>query len=248
MISVCLASHNGDKYIHEQIDSILSQLQLQDELIIVDDCSEDSTVDIVLGFADARIRVLQNETRLGHVQSFARAISETRGEHIFLADQDDIWPSGRLKLMYRSLQTEKYEAIAGNFTAIAASGKTLPRHQHSLKANQSNHRWTNLGGILLGRRAYYGCAMGFNRSLKTLILPIPKWVESHDLWIAMIANTRNTMGHIEECVLIKREHGNNLSSPTRRPWPIIIKSRCKMIASEVIALNRVRRLKPYSGK
>lgn len=248
MISVCLASHNGADYIQHQIDTILHQLQLQDELIVVDDCSKDGTLNIIRSFADDRIRIIQNDRQLGHVKTFARAISEARGKYIFLADQDDIWPPGRVNLMRTALDKDDCQVVAGNFKILSNKDTAPQRKQRILLATQSNHTLSNLLGILLGRRPYYGCAMAFDRSLKKMLLPIPEHVESHDLWIAMIGNTLKKISHLEEEVLIKREHERNLSASTRRPWPVIIKSRINMILAEMVILNRARRLKANSGK
>ncbi|WP_020208141.1 glycosyltransferase [Gilvimarinus chinensis] len=248
MISVCLASHNGADYIQQQIDTILHQLQLQDELVVVDDCSQDDTVNIIRSFADDRIRLFHNDRQLGHVKTFAKAITEARGKYIFLADQDDIWPPGRVNLMRSALDKDDCQVVAGNFKILPTKDTAPQRQQKILLAAQSNHTLSNLLGILLGRRPYYGCAMAFDRSLKKMVLPIPEYVESHDLWIAMIGNTVKKMSHLEEEVLIKREHGKNLSAPARRPWPTIVQSRIKMVLAEMIILNRARRLKANSGK
>ena len=70
-ISVCLATYNGEKYIKEQIDSILPELKEGDELLILDDCSNDNTVNLINSYLfDVRIKLILNNTNLGHVQTF----------------------------------------------------------------------------------------------------------------------------------------------------------------------------------
>ena len=64
-VSVCLASFNGEKFINEQLDSILRQIKSTDEIIIVDDCSTDNTVTTILKLNDQRIRLISNKANLG---------------------------------------------------------------------------------------------------------------------------------------------------------------------------------------
>ena len=94
IVSVCMATYNGEKYIREQIDSILPQLSDSDELVISDDGSSDSTIDIIQGYNDRRIRLYHN-TRHGVTWNFENALRQSRGDVIFLADQDDVWKPGK---------------------------------------------------------------------------------------------------------------------------------------------------------
>ena len=92
MISVCMATYNGGKFIREQLESILSQLPSADaEVVIADDGSTDDTLAVVNSFGDSRIRVLNVEKQLGVIYNYERALQASKGEIIFLADQDDIW-------------------------------------------------------------------------------------------------------------------------------------------------------------
>ncbi|WP_336297540.1 glycosyltransferase [Gilvimarinus xylanilyticus] len=242
MISVCMASCDGERFIAEQIDSILSQLSTRDELIIVDDCSQDQTLKVINSFnRDPRLRLQQTPQRTGHVDSFAQAISLAQGEFIFLADQDDVWPEGRLERMVKAFTEPDVNVVAGNFSMIDENRRPLGPPQVRLLARYNVAPWRNILGILLGRRAYYGCCMAFRRPLCRELLPIPRSIESHDLWIAMVGNRQNSVKHLEESVLLKREHETNVSSPIRRPWPVIIRSRLGMLKALLTALQRARK-------
>ena len=98
-ISVCMAVYNGEKYIREQIASILGQLAPGDELIISDDGSSDGTLDEARAFGDARIRLLANQLDRGYSGNFENAIRHAGGDIIFLSDQDDVWLPGRVEKM-----------------------------------------------------------------------------------------------------------------------------------------------------
>ena len=92
MISVCIATYNGEKYLAEQLDSILLQVSEEDELIISDDGSTDHTLEILRTYAAnyPQIQLLQGPGQ-GVIANFAFALTHTKGEVIFLADQDDVW-------------------------------------------------------------------------------------------------------------------------------------------------------------
>ena len=93
MISVCMATYNGEKYIQEQIDSILCQLSKDDELVISDDHSTDATCDIIKSYNDRRIKLFLNELAKGVTHNFENALLHSKGDIIFLADQDDVLAS-----------------------------------------------------------------------------------------------------------------------------------------------------------
>ncbi|EGF56173.1 glycosyltransferase, group 2 family protein [Bacteroides fluxus YIT 12057] len=91
MISVCIATYNGEKFIKEQLDSILHQLSDEDEIIISDDSSTDATLDIIKKYLDKRIVIIDNQKFHSPVYNFENAIKQAKGDYIFLADQDDVW-------------------------------------------------------------------------------------------------------------------------------------------------------------
>ena len=96
MISVCMATYNGEKYIEQQIASILAQLSENDELIVSDDGSSDHTTDILARYGtDRRIRVLHGGFH-SPIYNFEHAIKQAQGDYIFMADQDDVWLPGRV--------------------------------------------------------------------------------------------------------------------------------------------------------
>ena len=96
MISVCMATYNGEKYIRQQICSIISQIGEGDEVIISDDGSTDSTLDTIRSMADSRIRIVKGPCRRSPTLNFENALSHAQGDYIFLADQDDVWLPGKV--------------------------------------------------------------------------------------------------------------------------------------------------------
>lgn len=230
-VSVCMASYNGGLYIKEQVTSILAQLGENDELVVTDDCSSDDTVDVVESFCDPRIRVYINEVRLGYVQNFARAITLSRGEYIALSDQDDIWPSGRLKKLLLHAEKGEELLVIGDFLEVGNSLERIDSRNNKNKVFVHNCRLRIFVAIMLGRSKYFGCCFLLRRNLLQKFLPIPRTVESHDMWIALMSVIYGTVLIVPETVLLRRIHGSNVTSHKRRAWPIIIETRVLLLLS-----------------
>ena len=120
-VSVCMACYNGEKYIEKQIESILPQLNENDELIVVDDHSSDRTAELVKNIRDSRIRYVFNQKNLGVNGSFEKAIGMAKNEYIFMADQDDLWTKGRLDIMLNAMKQGNL-LVSGNSISIDANG------------------------------------------------------------------------------------------------------------------------------
>lgn len=238
-ISVCLASYNGEKFIGQQIGSILSQLIEGDELIIVDDCSTDGTAAVIRGFNDERIRLTVNESNTGVNGSFEKAIASASNDIIFMADQDDLWPDGRVDVMLGYLYGEA-DVVAGNSFAIDAEGNPSDYPLGTLKMEDYKTTKQGINNIFLGKAYFYGCAMAFKRSFLETVLPFPPYLESHDLFIAMAALMKGTCALCEENVLFRRIHGSNAST-AKRSLGKKIKSRFVFLKSYNLLKKRLKK-------
>ncbi|HOF62870.1 MAG TPA: glycosyltransferase [Dermatophilaceae bacterium] len=107
-ISVCLATYNGQRYLDEQLRSILDQLGPDDEVIISDDASTDDTLSVARAARDRRVRILDLTDRVGYSKNFERAVSAATGEIIFLSDQDDVWLPGKVERMVADTARSKF--------------------------------------------------------------------------------------------------------------------------------------------
>jgi glycosyltransferase involved in cell wall biosynthesis len=220
-----MASYNGSAYITEQLSSILKQLGPADEVVIVDDASTDGTLDAVRAFGDDRIRLFEAAANQGYVKSFEQAVLASRGSRIFLADQDDVWIEGRLERMLEAL--EDYAVVASNFDVLGGGPRPAIRR---LRSTDSNRRGSNLAGILVGYRAYYGCGMAFRREILDLFVPVPRYLkESHDLWLAICGNVLGSIGHLDESTLFRRIHGGNATPSGWRSLRVILSARVVLL-------------------
>lgn len=237
-VSVCMAAYNGAAHITEQIESILPQLGPADELVIVDDASTDDTVQVVSRIADDRIRLIASAENRGYVRNFEAALLQSRGEYVFLADQDDVWVPGRVEAMIAALQDS--DVVASNFGFFGHRPRRIESIR--LRASDGPRRWANLFALWVGYRPYFGCAMAFRRPARDLILPFPAFLtETHDQWIAMVGNLAGSMVHLEQDTLVRRLHENNTTPKKWRSLRLILKARFMLVRAFFEAGRRIRR-------
>jgi len=203
MVSVCMATYNGAKYIEEQIRSIVLQLEEEDELIVSDDGSNDDTIGILESFRDKRIKIFSNIGAHGYVGNFNNALLKARGDIIFLSDQDDVWHDGKVKRACSYLQ--EYDIIVHDADIIDGEGIGKGYTYFSLM-----HQRTGFLSNLWKTR-YLGCCMVFNRSVLDYCMPIPQNIVAHDYWIGMYGMTRFNVGFVPDVLMSYRRHSGNAS-------------------------------------
>jgi glycosyltransferase involved in cell wall biosynthesis len=238
-----MATYNGAEYVVRQLRSILDELADEDEVIVVDDCSSDGTVEAVKRLGDRRITVHLNDRNRGEVFSFGRAMQLAKNDFVFLSDQDDVWIPGRVSLMQRHLVEAEASVLASNFEWIAANDDPIDVPYDGVASGDSRKHFKNIIDIFLGKTNYYGCAMALRREFVPVVVPIPRFVESHDLWIALASNVVGSNVHIDDKTLRKRRHGANLSGGTisTRSFYQKLKSRMVHAMCLVVLCDRRRR-------
>ena len=247
LISICLATYNGSKFIEEQLLSIMSSIvagQLHHsfnyEIIIVDDCSKDDTIKRIAKLNLENLTVFSSQINLGHVATFERALSLSSGQLIFLSDQDDIWTENHIRDHIRAMPTTEPAARFGGLTTFSSSASREPRYLHP---NLSSWRAINLGKILLGTSECWGCTMCLNSRLKDVVLPFPATVEAHDLFIALAANAHRNLLFQKDVNVLRRIHEQNVTPQKRRPLWRVVKTRVLLLSQWTFliwnkALNR----------
>lgn len=203
-ISVAMATYNGEKYIKEQIESILSNLSEIDELIISDDGSTDSTLDIVKSFSDGRIRIVDGPKK-GVKKNFENAIIEASGKYIFLCDQDDIWADEKVNTVLKAFEESKCPVVVHDCSIVDDNGNILSDSFFSFKKSGRGF----IKNVITN--TYIGCCMAFDSSLKEKILPIPGDIEMHDQWIGIIGDLNGKNCFIPDKLISYRRHESNAS-------------------------------------
>jgi glycosyltransferase involved in cell wall biosynthesis len=205
MVSVCLASYNGEKYIHEQIMSILIQLAPDDELIISDDHSRDQTALIIQGIDDPRIRLYKNTKPSGPITNFQNALEKVRGAFVFLADQDDVWLPGKYRHMLELLQS--YDLILSDSVVVDEHKEVINPSFYAMHGSAP--------GILknVAKSSYFGSCMAFRREILRYSLPFPPTKEiGHDLWLGLVAELTGKVYFSKEALILYRRHASTVTS------------------------------------
>lgn len=221
MISVCVATYNGGKYIKSQIESILKQLSENDEIIISDDNSSDNTIQILKNFNDRRIKIYTHspnlclrKKKLGNYRlvadNFQNALKHAQGDYIFLSDQDDIWCEGRLRKTLEVLENNKVALC--NFSIINSDGFITKDKEYSDSCVPVKNSF--LYNIIKCR--FMCCCMAFHCELLKYVLPFPKDLMSCDQWIGNMGSLIGNCKYISEPLHLYRRHGNNVSETTEK--------------------------------
>ena len=221
-ISVAMVTYQGEKYIKEQLDSILEQLGPEDEVVISDDGSTDGTVAVIEAYckSDGRIHLRAGPGK-GVKASVENALRACKGTYIFLADQDDIWKPEKVRLVMEAFARK--DAVVVVHDAVVMDGdckEVVLESFYSLKSSGA--------GVVknIWRNTYIGCCMAFRRELLEAVLPIPSYIEMHDQWIGVMNDLlKNKTCFIPEKLLCYRRHGNNASGMTHYGVGRMIKNR-----------------------
>lgn len=218
LVSIVMATYNGEKYLRQQLDSIITQTYRNLELIAVDDASSDGTLEILTEYAklDTRIKIYSSERNLGVVATFEKALGQAKGEFIAFSDQDDIFHKSKIELLVKALNSKlDRDLVLSDLSLIDAQGKeiapSLWRYQKlSPKEGKPFQRLINCNFAT-------GCGMMFRRRLLKLALPFPEDIHMHDWWIAVVSTTSSASGIclVDDALTAYRQHGSNVLGAQR---------------------------------
>lgn len=214
MISVCMAVHNGQDYIKGQLDSILTQIGSQDEIIISDDGSDDKSVSIIESYNDSRIKlVFQYSPKglKGHeyaTLNFENALNHASGDFIFLSDQDDVWADDKVKIMMSYL--DNYPYVASDCFVTDKDLKIISDTRFTPDSGITKNKYL----AFLKSTPYQGSCVAFRREVLKKALPFPKGIQSHDRWIGFVAAFYFSVKLIPEKLIFYRRHEGTASTTT----------------------------------
>ena len=210
-----MATYNGAKYIREQIDSIITQLGEDDELVISDDGSTDDTLTIIESYCDPRIKLLHHKhpswnsknhkTNVYVTSNFENALSHSTGDVIFLSDQDDIWEENKVEKMVSAIKQTG---------GIVMSSTKVIKSDGTFKKIAKPQKYSFLQGVRVAK--YLGSSMAISREFLNHALPFPKGIVSHDAWLGCLATYIGKLQVIDEPLLLYRRHGENVTSKNIR--------------------------------
>jgi len=216
VVSVCIATYNGEKYLRQQLDSILSQIGEGDEVVISDDNSTDGTLALIQSYGDERIRVFRHDSsqitttfpldRPTH--NFENALIHARGDILFLADQDDVWLPGKVSRMLQALENADM-AMHDCILVDTELNQLAPSYFDVVNATTS--AWRNAMKCTL-----LGCCMAMRRCVLERALPFPKTRVGHDLWLGMVADRKFRFTLVREPLLMYRKHGKSMTTAGKK--------------------------------
>jgi glycosyltransferase involved in cell wall biosynthesis len=205
-ISVCMATYQGERFIEEQLDSILQQLRPHDEVIVSDDGSTDGTLGRIKAYKDARIRILQNDRNLGYSKNFERALIQASGDIIFIADQDDVWLPDKVSTMLVSFKN--HDMVVSDVTIVAGDLSQIER-------SHFQHYGVRTGFLRnLLKTRYIGAAMAMHRNVLDVLVPIPSRSNlcAYDYWIAVVSELYFDVGLVNRPLMLYRRHEGTAST------------------------------------
>lgn len=230
-ISVCMAVYNGEKYILEQLESLLHQSRRPDEVILCDDGSSDGTEALIRRFVqenglEGAWRYTMNAERKGYPGNFYHAMSLCTGDVVFLADQDDIWGERKLELL-GGLLKEKTQALAVccKFGLIDADGGNI----RTVMAPAKSHGTGSVRQVGI-RDVFYKCewpgmVMAYRRDWFERRRAGREFAIPHDFLVCAWAAEENGFFQLDEELAFHRRHEENTGGEEHRIGKLLDKKR-----------------------
>lgn len=206
LVSIAMCTYNGERYLREQLDTIIQQTYSHLEIVIADDGSTDNTISIIKEYRqkDSRIRFYQNDQNLGYNKNFEKVFQLCTAEYIAIADQDDIWALHKIEDMMKGWDKESVFVYSlsrdfwGDVPERSEENKPIRYYEGSMAAK------------LAFDSPIHGHACMFNRSLLTPAMPFPSNVY-YDWWLSMVASCTGKVGCIQQTFTYHRISGQNSS-------------------------------------
>jgi glycosyltransferase involved in cell wall biosynthesis len=215
-IGIVLCTYNGERYLREQLDSILAQERLPDEVLVQDDGSSDRTLSILDSYAAKApfaFNVVRNAQNLGFVRNFELAITRCSADVIAMSDQDDSWRSDKLKKMEQIFRSDTRISVLFSEAEmvddrLAPLGHGVLQALRVSNADLARVRRHDFLPVLLRRNIAPGATMALRAERAAQMLPIPEGAY-HDEWLTLVAASFNELGFCAEPLIRYRQHATN---------------------------------------
>ena len=212
--SVALCTYNGEKFLAQQLESILNQTVLVDEIVVCDDGSTDNTVSILENYRKEHpntIKIYKNEKNLRSVKNFEKAISLCNNEIIFLSDQDDVWKENKVeKILIFFNENPNKNSVCTNGKGIDEQGRILDKltiwdTPQILRNSNIEVNFFNI--IAYIENIATGAGMAFRKNIIGKIVPFPSHEGfHHDEWIALVTSHEKSFDMIDDKLFFYRVH------------------------------------------
>jgi glycosyltransferase involved in cell wall biosynthesis len=238
-----MAMYNGAAFVVPQVDSILRQLRDGDELIVVDDASNDGSPALLRGIGDPRVQVHRNDANAGILRAFEKALRLARGEIVFLSDHDDVWLDGKLDKMLAVYRARPdVTMVLSDARLIDEAGREVSESFFSLRGRFATGLVRNFI-----KNKYLGCTLSFRRSMLKHFLPIPSDVPMHDIWFGALNEIYGRTHFIDEPLVAYRRHARNASPLTRKGAGQVLRWRWRLAKNLALRVMRAGAGGPDGG-
>ncbi len=204
-VSIALATYNGERFLHQQLNSLLAQSRLPEEIIICDDGSTDSTKSILNEYKKKHpeiIAVYENKTNLGYIKNFERCISLCTGDYIALCDQDDIWEPQKLEILQNTIGESVL--IHSDASLIDSDGEIIEISFTAVGKKDIKVDFTTL----FFKPSITGCTLMFDRKILADIPAFPALIP-HDYFISLLASEKG-IAYVPIPLVKYRQHDKNI--------------------------------------
>lgn len=188
LVSIVTPSFNSSKYIEQTIQSVLSQTYENWELIIVDDCSTDNSVEVISAFTvnNSKIKLVELQSNSGAAEARNKAIGLAKGEFIAFLDSDDIWKPNKLEQQLSFMGNE----VDFSFTAyelIDEFGKKLNQQVDNNQTGSFDYQ------DMLKKKATLGCSTVVLRrsGFSDISMPLLRTGQDYALWLKLLKTGKN---------------------------------------------------------
>ncbi len=205
VISIVICTYNGEAYLEDQLKSLLNQTYSDIEIVAVDDCSTDNTLNILYKYAGLHnnFKVVENDTNLGYIKNFEKGISLSTGEYIALCDQDDVWKMNKITLMLAAIGS--HHMVYCDSELVDAALESVDKKMSGVK----NLDTYNSCLIFATDNCIAGHAALITRHLYEWAKPFPDCIP-HDHWLAYIATLNGGTKYLNMPLVKYRNHSNNV--------------------------------------
>jgi glycosyltransferase involved in cell wall biosynthesis len=233
LVDILMSVHNGEKFLVEQLESLVSQTHKNWRLVVRDDNSTDSSVRVLNEYLNCYpekiVFVSDRRGQLGACQGFAQVVQHSSADYMMFCDQDDVWlPTKVESSLAEILKLERLNpgmpiAVYTDLIVVDEELKVLA--ESFWRYQQIDPQNNSLGSLMLANVAT-GCTMILNRPLKELAVPVPSEAIIHDWWFSLVCSVYGKLSFLSDRTVLYRQHGKNevgaqdyrLSIRVRRLW------------------------------
>jgi len=232
MVDILLATYNSEQFLREQIDSILKQTNKEWRLLVRDDGSSDSTLEIIEEFAQLdpqRIHLISSSSseRAGPSSNFSALLQASTASYVMFCDHDDVWNPDKIDLsLSRMKETEASceECVPVLvYTDLCVVDEQLSVVNPSCyKQQKINPQKIGIKNLLL-QNVPTGCTMMLNRALVERVGLVPAGAVVHDHWVALVASCFGKTAYINQQTVLYRQHRDNFYGAADYGWAYFFK-------------------------